>query len=59
MSQLALGDKTNLRQSTISSVENGETGTQLRTLLEIITALNLELIIRPRSTPPSKFEDIF
>jgi HTH-type transcriptional regulator/antitoxin HipB len=59
MSQSVLSDKTNLRQQTISSVENGDPGTQLRTILEIITALDLELLIRPRSEAPSSFEDIF
>jgi HTH-type transcriptional regulator / antitoxin HipB len=59
MSQLDLANKTNLRQSTISSVENGDPGAQLRTLLEIITALDLELLIRPRSEAPTKIEDIF
>ena len=59
MSQSVLSDKTNLRQQTISSVENGDPGTQLRTLLEIITALDLELLIRSRSEAPSSFENIF
>jgi HTH-type transcriptional regulator / antitoxin HipB len=59
MSQLDLANKTNLRQSTISSVENGDPGAQLRTILEIITALDLELLIRPRSEAPTKIEDIF
>jgi HTH-type transcriptional regulator / antitoxin HipB len=59
MSQSELAAKANLRQQTISSVENGDSGTQLRTLLEIITALDLELLVRPRSAAPSNFEDIF
>jgi HTH-type transcriptional regulator/antitoxin HipB len=59
MSQSDLANKTNLRQSTISSVENGDPGAQLRTILEIITALDLELLIRSRSESPDKFEDIF
>jgi HTH-type transcriptional regulator/antitoxin HipB len=59
MSQLALAEKTNLRQSTISSVESGDPGTKLQTFLEMITALDLELLIRSRSESPYRFEDIF
>jgi HTH-type transcriptional regulator / antitoxin HipB len=59
ISQLELAERTNLRQSTISSVESGDPGTKLQTFLEIITALDLELLIRTRSAAPSKFEDIF
>jgi HTH-type transcriptional regulator/antitoxin HipB len=59
MSQLELAKRANLRQSTISSVESGDAGTQLRTIIEIITALNLEFVIRSRSVPTSNFEDIF
>lgn len=49
LNQHNLGQKTNLRQATISGLEAGEPGTQLRTLFGALTALNLELVIRPRT----------
>jgi HTH-type transcriptional regulator/antitoxin HipB len=59
MSQRELAEKTNLRQSTISSVENGDPGAQMRTIIEIVTALDLEFVIRSRTMPDSNFEDLF
>ncbi len=49
LTQSDLGDKTTLRQATISSLESGEPGTRLRTLFDILAALNLEIVIRPRT----------
>ncbi len=58
--QTELGSLTNLRQATISSLENGDPGTQLRTLSEVLSALNLELVIRARtSSDDTAMEDIF
>lgn len=60
LNQAGLGEKTNLRQATISTVESGEPGTQLRTLCDIMAALGLELVIRPRTqATPDAIEDIF
>lgn len=53
-----LGDKTNLRQATISALENGEPGTRLRTLIDVMAALDLELVIRDRSRA-ADIEDVF
>lgn len=53
-----VGDKTNLRQATISALENGEPGTRLRTLIDVMAALDLELVIRERSRA-ADIEDIF
>lgn len=49
LTQKGLGDKTTLRQATISTMENGEPGTQLRTLFDVLAALDLEIVIRPRT----------
>lgn len=38
-----------VRQATISKLEAGEPATQLRILMEALAALDLELVIRPRS----------
>ncbi len=53
-----VGDKTNLRQATISALENGEPGTRLRTLVDVMAALDLELVIRERSRA-ADIEDVF
>ena len=59
LSQTGLAAKTKLRQATISTLEKGQTGTQLRTLIDILAALELELVIRPRSSASEKIEDLF
>ncbi len=56
LTQKDLGAKTSLRQATISGLEGGEPGTQLRTLFDAMTALNLEFVIRPRTK--AQAEDI-
>ncbi len=59
LSQTDLGTKTNLRQATVSALENGEAGTQLRTLMDIISALDLEIVVRERTKSKQRIEDIF
>jgi len=49
LTQVALGRKAKLRQATVSAVEAGEARTQLRTLMSLLAALDLELAVRPRS----------
>ena len=53
-----IGSATNLRQATISALENGEPGTRLRTLIRVLTALDLELVIRERSKIDKDIEDL-
>jgi HTH-type transcriptional regulator/antitoxin HipB len=60
LTQAELGQQINLRQGTISRLEAGEPAVQLRTLMESMAALKLELIIRPRTqSTPADIEDIF
>ena len=59
LSQSDLGAKADLRQATISALENGEPGTQLRTLIDAMAALGLEMIVRERSWADKDIEDIF
>ena len=59
LSQSGLGAKADLRQATISALENGEPGTQLRTLIDAMAALGLEMVIRERSRADKDIEDIF
>lgn len=49
LTQGALGDNIHLRQGTVSRLEAGEPAVQLRTLMAALSALGLELVIRPRS----------
>jgi HTH-type transcriptional regulator/antitoxin HipB len=60
MTQADLAQKTGARQSTISALETHSKGTKLQTLLDVLAALDLELIVQPRSKSSSKdIEDIF
>lgn len=60
VNQTDLGEKTNLRQATISVVEAGVPGTQLGTLCDVMAALDLEFVIRPRTkAAAAEIEDIF
>lgn len=49
LSQSQLGTRINRRQATISKLEAGEPATQLDTLLDTLAALDLEILIRPRT----------
>jgi HTH-type transcriptional regulator/antitoxin HipB len=59
LSQDALAAKANLRQATISALESGEAGTQLRTLIDVMAALGLEIVIRERTKAAANIEDVF
>ncbi len=58
LTQIQLCQRSGLRQATISSLEAGDSNARLNTLLDILNALDLELVIRERTVPP-KIEDIF
>jgi HTH-type transcriptional regulator/antitoxin HipB len=60
LTQAELGDKVNMRQATVSKLEAGEAAMQLRVLMDALAALDLELVIRPRSKASIKdIEDAF
>lgn len=60
LSQQDLGSKIRLRQATISKLESGEPATRLQTLLDALAALELELVVRPRTKgSTASLEDIF
>jgi HTH-type transcriptional regulator / antitoxin HipB len=60
LTQGDLGAKMHARQATVSKLEAGEPATQLRILMDALAALDLELVVRPRtSTRASDIEDIF
>lgn len=49
LSQTELGERIRLRQATLSGLEAGDAGTKLSTLLDVMAALELEIVIRPRT----------
>jgi len=49
LTQNELADRTQTRQATISKLEAGKPATQVQTLINALAALDLELVIRPRS----------
>lgn len=58
--QTQLGEKTGLRQETISLIETGNPATKLETILAVLAALDLEFRIAPRSkAQAADIEDIF
>ncbi len=58
LSQEQVSELTGIRQATISSLESGDRNARLKTLLDVLTALNLELVVRDRTKGPN-IEDIF
>lgn len=60
LTQSDVGSKTRLRQGTVSRLETGDADTQLRTLFEVLSALDLEIVIGERSKASAKdIEDLF
>jgi HTH-type transcriptional regulator/antitoxin HipB len=60
LTQDTLGDKMHLRQATLSRLEAGEPAVQLRTLMAVLSALDLELVVRARSKgSAADIEDLF
>jgi HTH-type transcriptional regulator/antitoxin HipB len=49
LSQSELGEKTGLRQGTISLIEKGNPAAKLETILAVLSALDLELRINERT----------
>jgi len=60
LTQHALGERMRARQATVSKLESGEPGTQLGVLVNALAALDLELVIRPRTKAPAQqIEELF
>jgi HTH-type transcriptional regulator/antitoxin HipB len=60
LSQSDLGKNMHLRQGTVSRLEGGAPAIQLRTVMDALAALDLELVVRPRTTGRGvDIEDIF
>jgi HTH-type transcriptional regulator/antitoxin HipB len=59
-SQTQLGERTGLRQETISLIESGNPATRVDTILAVLAALDLEFRIGPRSKgQAAAIEDMF
>lgn len=48
LTQAEVGARVRMKQGTISNLENGSPGTTLRTLALVLSALNLEIVVRRR-----------
>ena len=60
LTQSGLGKNIHLRQGTVSRLEAGEPAVQLRTVMQALAALDLELVVRARSkASPADIENIF
>ena len=60
LTQSHLGRNIHLRQATVSRLEAGEPSMYLQTLMDALAALNLELVIRQRTTGGSvEIEELF
>jgi HTH-type transcriptional regulator/antitoxin HipB len=60
LSQGGVGARIDARQATVSNLENGASDTKLSTLMEVLAALDLELVVRPReATSRPSLEDLF
>lgn len=49
LSQEQLAERIHARQGTISHLEKGQADSKLSTLLDVLAALDLEIVIQPRS----------
>lgn len=56
LSQTEVASRINLRQATISDIEAGERDARVSTLMDVLAALDLELVVRPRRK--SSVEDL-
>ncbi len=60
LTQATLGERIQMRQGTVSRLEAGAPAMQLRTLMAVLSALGLELVVRPRSKgSTTEIEDLF
>jgi len=54
LSQGSLALLANLRQATISEIEDGKETARIDKILALVTALDLEIVIRPRTSAADK-----
>mgnify|MGYP005846450135 CR=1 FL=1 len=60
LTQMQLAERAGLRQGTISQVENGLATVKLSTVMDLLRALDLEMVLRPRTKgSQTDIEDLF
>lgn len=60
LTQAEIGARAGIRQGTVSNVESGLETVKLRTVMDLLRALDLELTIQPRSKGShDEIEDLF
>jgi len=60
VTQVRLAERSGLRQGTISQVENGLKTVKLSTVMDMLRALDLEIVLRPRTKgSQTDIEDLF
>lgn len=60
LTQTQLAEKAGLRQQTVSAVEGGKPRSELQVIFDIMTALGLELALKPRdSNKAPSLEELF
>lgn len=60
LTQVQLASRAGLRQATVSQVENGLETVKLSTVMELVRALDLEVILQPRTKGSHKdIEELF
>ena len=57
LNQKEAGSAFKIEQSTVSSIEQGAPGTRLETLFRILAALDLEIVIRPKTIINQKIKE--
>lgn len=58
LTQTDLASLANLRQATLSEIEEGKETARIDKILALITALDLEIVVRPRtSASPTRIQD--
>lgn len=60
LSQKELADRAGIQQRTVSVIESGVEGARMSSIMSILRALDLELVVQPRTKGShSDIEDIF
>jgi HTH-type transcriptional regulator/antitoxin HipB len=60
LSQDQLAQAVSLRQATVSALERGAPGTKLQTVMDALSALGLEIVLRERASAPApEIEELF
>lgn len=57
LTQTEAGQAFNIDQTTVSSIEQGASGTRLETLFRMLAALDLEMVIRPKTDLSRKMKE--